>query len=111
MKVISRILTGIMTGLIRGYQLLVSPFLPVACRYHPCCSAYGLEALRRHGPLAGPWLILHRLVRCQPWGGSGLDPVPDVSPFARLERLLRGGAYAADAPGKPAVSLRGGRGA
>jgi hypothetical protein len=70
--------------LIRAYQLLLSPYLPGSCRYHPSCSAYGIEAIARHGPLAGLWLTFRRLLRCQPWGDSGLDPVPEVSPFARL---------------------------
>lgn len=71
-------------GLIRAYQLLLSPYLPLSCRYHPSCSAYGIEAFARHGLLAGLWLTARRLARCQPWGGAGLDPVPEVSPFARL---------------------------
>jgi putative membrane protein insertion efficiency factor len=62
--------------LIHGYRLLVSPILPRACRFEPTCSAYGLEAIRRFGLLAGGWLTLRRLIRCHPWGGSGFDPVP-----------------------------------
>lgn len=61
---------------IRLYQLCISPMLPQTCRFYPSCSAYALEALRRHGPLRGLWLALRRLARCHPWGGSGYDPVP-----------------------------------
>lgn len=75
--------------LIRAYQLLVSPYLPGSCRYHPTCSSYGLEAIRRHGALAGLWLTLRRLLRCHPWAGWGYDPVPDAPPGGALGRHLR----------------------
>lgn len=66
----------LLCGLIRGYQLLLSPVLPASCRFTPSCSAYGLEAIRRHGALRGSWLALRRILRCHPWGGLGYDPVP-----------------------------------
>ena len=59
------------------YRLLLSPYLGVSCRYQPSCSAYALEALDRHGIGRGSWLTLTRLCRCHPWGGHGVDPVPD----------------------------------
>jgi hypothetical protein len=62
--------------LVRLYQVLLSPVLPPSCRYLPTCSAYAVEALRRHGALAGSWLALRRILRCHPFGGHGLDPVP-----------------------------------
>lgn len=65
---------------VRVYQLAVSPWLPVSCRYQPTCSAYAIEAIQRHGPLKGLWLMLRRLARCHPWGGHGYDPVPDDKP-------------------------------
>ncbi|MFN2608309.1 MAG: membrane protein insertion efficiency factor YidD [Acidimicrobiales bacterium] len=49
---------------------------PSPCRYWPSCSTYALEALTTHGALRGGWLMTRRLARCQPWGGSGVDPVP-----------------------------------
>lgn len=58
------------------YRLCISPMLPPSCRFTPTCSAYCVEALRRHGLLRGSWLTLRRLARCHPWGGSGYDPVP-----------------------------------
>lgn len=74
-------------GAIRGYRLVVSPFLPMSCRFHPTCSAYGIEAIARHGAVAGLWLTLRRIARCHPWNGGGLDPVPQDSPLAGLARL------------------------
>lgn len=68
--------TIIIQALIRFYQLFISPVLPGACRHAPSCSEYALDAVRLHGPLAGSWLALRRLLRCHPWGSSGYDPVP-----------------------------------
>ena len=70
-------LTLLLRGLIRGYQLVISPVLGPSCRYLPSCSDYAAEAIERHGALAGTWLALRRLARCHPWGGSGYDPVPE----------------------------------
>jgi len=70
--------SAVLRGLIRGYQLLISPILPAnSCRFLPSCSAYGMDAIATHGALRGSWLTLRRLLRCHPWGGSGYDPVPE----------------------------------
>jgi putative membrane protein insertion efficiency factor len=61
-------------GVIRVYQLLLSPLLPPTCRYTPTCSAYALEAVRRYGAVRGALLATWRILRCNPWGGSGYDP-------------------------------------
>ena len=61
-------------GVIRAYQLLLSPLLPPTCRYSPTCSSYALEAVRRYGAARGGLLALWRILRCNPWGGSGYDP-------------------------------------
>jgi len=63
-------------GLIRLYQLTIGPALPPACRFAPTCSQYAYTAVERHGLLRGSWLAAKRIARCQPWGGSGYDPVP-----------------------------------
>ena len=67
-------------GLVKGYRLLLSPWLGSACRFTPTCSAYSLEALQRHGAGAGTYLTLARLARCHPWCEGGHDPVPDAKP-------------------------------
>lgn len=62
--------------LIKFYQGAVSPWLPRACRFEPTCSNYAIEALQKHGLLRGGALAIWRILRCNPWGGSGYDPVP-----------------------------------
>jgi len=66
----------LLIGLVRFYQVAVSPHLPSACRYTPTCSQYMIEAIREHGAIQGIWLGIKRLLRCHPWGGCGHDPVP-----------------------------------
>ena len=63
-------------ALVKGYRLLLSPWLGSSCRFTPSCSAYALQALERHGTAAGSYLTLARLVRCHPWCEGGPDPVP-----------------------------------
>jgi hypothetical protein len=69
----------ILKGLIRGYQLLISPHLGPRCRFHPSCSHYAHQAITTHGAARGSWLALRRLARCHPWHPGGIDPVPAVS--------------------------------
>ena len=66
----------VLAGAIRGYQLTLSRVLPPSCRFHPSCSQYALEAVRRHGALKGGWLAARRLTRCHPFHPGGYDPVP-----------------------------------
>ncbi len=66
----------ILIALLRGYKVLASPLFVGSCRFHPSCSDYASEAVRRHGALAGGWLALGRLARCQPLCHGGYDPVP-----------------------------------
>lgn len=61
---------------IRLYQRCLSPLLPATCRFHPTCSAYGVEALRVHGLGRGMLLLVWRILRCQPFSRGGYDPVP-----------------------------------
>ena len=65
----------LIVGGVRAYQLLLSPMLPSACRYHPTCSEYMAQAVERHGALRGVWLGLKRLGRCHPFHAGGVDPV------------------------------------
>ncbi len=61
------------------YRLFLAQLIPGQCRYLPSCSEYALEALERHGAVAGSWLTVKRFCRCHPWGGHGLDPVPPLA--------------------------------
>jgi putative membrane protein insertion efficiency factor len=78
------VIARILIGLVRFYQLAVSPWTPQACRFTPTCSAYALDALREHGSLRGTWLAVRRIARCHPWGGFGYDPVPSRDGPAEL---------------------------
>ena len=71
---------------VRGYQVALSPLLPAACRYHPTCSQYAIEALEKHGALRGGWLAVKRIARCHPFRPGGFDPVPEPSPPDKTSR-------------------------
>lgn len=62
--------------LVRFYQKAISPLTPATCRYTPTCSQYTLIALQKYGLFKGGWLGIKRIISCNPWGGSGHDPVP-----------------------------------
>jgi putative membrane protein insertion efficiency factor len=66
----------LLAGLIRGYQLAISPFFGASCRFHPSCSEYAREAIMKHGVAHGAWLSARRLGRCHPWHPGGIDEVP-----------------------------------
>jgi hypothetical protein len=76
MSALSKVLAWPLLGLVWIYRRAISPLLGANCRYEPTCSAYAEEALRTHGAFRGGWLVLKRIGRCHPWGGSGYDPVP-----------------------------------
>ncbi len=76
LKWISSFVGAIMIFLIKLYQWTLSPLIGRSCRYTPTCSNYGIEAIQKHGPLKGGWLTFKRILSCNPWGGSGFDPVP-----------------------------------
>jgi hypothetical protein len=82
----------LLMGLVKGYRLLLSPWLGTSCRFEPTCSAYALQALERHGALAGSYLTLKRLGRCHPWCDGGCDPVPEQvqRPFSSLTSATTG---------------------
>jgi uncharacterized protein len=93
-RYLGSVVSALMRGIIRGYQLLISPVLPPSCRYLPSCSDYAIEALARHGALHGGSLALRRLARCHPWGGSGYDPVPARLSAKAAKAAERGRAFA-----------------
>jgi uncharacterized protein len=70
------VVVRLLCALIRAYQVLRAG-RPSPCRYWPSCSSYALEALEAHGAARGTWLAVRRLLRCHPWAGSGVDPVPE----------------------------------
>ena len=67
---------NILIMLIKVYQWTLSPLIGRNCRYTPTCSNYGIEAIRKYGAIKGGWLTIKRVASCNPWGGSGYDPVP-----------------------------------
>jgi putative membrane protein insertion efficiency factor len=83
--------------LVKGYRLLLSPWLGSACRFEPTCSAYSLQALEHHGAVAGTYMTLHRLARCHPFCAGGHDPVPERPP-ALFRRLSTGALRPAGGP-------------
>jgi putative membrane protein insertion efficiency factor len=66
----------VLSLLLRGYQLAISPLLGPSCRFHPTCSEYAREAIMKHGVVRGVWLATRRLARCHPWHPGGIDQVP-----------------------------------
>ena len=69
-------LARVVVTVVRGYQLLLGPFMGGGCRFHPSCSTYALEAIETHGALAGLGLVIRRVARCHPLAAPGIDPVP-----------------------------------
>lgn len=70
-------LKKMMIGIIRFYQVVVSPLKPPTCRFYPTCSHYGLEAIQRFGPFKGGWLTVKRILKCHPLHPGGIDMVPE----------------------------------
>jgi uncharacterized protein len=71
------VLKKILMGIIRFYQVALSPLKPPTCRFYPTCSHYGLEAINRFGPIKGSWLSLIRILKCHPFYPGGIDLVPE----------------------------------
>lgn len=80
---VRRLLVWMLSTLVRGYQLVIRPWLPPLCRYQPTCSAFALEALQLHGPVKGSILAGARICRCHPLHAGGYDPVPLPGPKSR----------------------------
>jgi len=76
MNPLSRLIAKLLVLPIRFYQLCISPLLGPSCRFTPTCSEYARLAILKHGPIKGLYLAIWRILRCNPWGGSGYDPVP-----------------------------------
>jgi putative membrane protein insertion efficiency factor len=68
----------VVRGLIRGYQLVLSPHVGECCRFHPTCSQYAWDAVGTHGAVRGSLLAVRRLCRCHPFNAGGYDPVPPL---------------------------------
>ena len=85
-RVLADVPRRVLMALVRFYRYFLSPWLGSSCLYEPTCSAYALQALERHGALAGCYFTLARLARCSPWCEAGCDPVPEHPPrlFSRL---------------------------
>ncbi len=85
----SRFGSSLFVAVIKVYRYAISPLLPNACRYHPTCSRYAIEAVQKHGFLRGSRLSVGRLLRCTPFGGWGYDPVPAASSRNKATEKLR----------------------
>ena len=75
----------LLVGLVRGYRLVLSPWVGQSCRFTPTCSAYAIQALERHGAMVGTGLAGWRILRCNPWCHGGCDEVPDNMPWNRAQ--------------------------
>ncbi|MCQ2316694.1 MAG: membrane protein insertion efficiency factor YidD [Bacteroidales bacterium] len=76
LRFIANVPANVMIGLIYVYKYTLSPLIGRNCRYIPTCSTYGVQAIRKYGAIKGGWLTIKRIASCNPWGGSGYDPVP-----------------------------------
>ena len=95
LNVLARLPRVALIALVRGYRLLLSPWVGQGCRFTPTCSVYAIEALHRHGAIAGGGLAAWRILRCNPLCTGGCDPVPDNMPWQRAQAS----AAAPPAPG------------
>ncbi|MDO5097066.1 MAG: membrane protein insertion efficiency factor YidD [Peptostreptococcaceae bacterium] len=71
-----KILNKILIAIIRFYQVAISPIKGPSCRFHPTCSAYAIEAIKKYGAFKGGYLAIKRILRCHPFNKGGYDPVP-----------------------------------
>lgn len=77
LRLLRQLLQYLLIGLVRFYQMVISPLKPPSCRFYPTCSSYAIEALQKHGPLKGGWLALKRISKCHPLHEGGIDLVPE----------------------------------
>lgn len=66
----------VLIAIVQGYKKFISPLIPPSCRFTPTCSEYAMEALQKHGAWKGSLLAIWRILRCNPFGKGGYDPVP-----------------------------------
>ncbi|MDO9366042.1 MAG: membrane protein insertion efficiency factor YidD [Methylotenera sp.] len=66
----------LLVGIVKAYQLILSPMFGQQCRFYPTCSQYAIEAIHKHGAFLGSYLTVRRLLRCHPWHVGGHDPIP-----------------------------------
>ncbi|MFV0470888.1 MAG: membrane protein insertion efficiency factor YidD [Paludibacteraceae bacterium] len=83
MKVIKKAIEFIVLLPVYFYRYSISPLKPPSCRYTPTCSDYFIQAVKKHGVIKGVYLATKRILSCNPWGGSGHDPVPDKFSFKK----------------------------
>lgn len=76
LNLIKEIINYFLIGLVKFYRYVISPHTMRSCRHEPSCSVYTIEALKIHGPFYGLYLSIKRILKCNPWGTSGYDPVP-----------------------------------
>lgn len=67
-------ISRLLIALVLLYRVTLGRILGGQCRFHPTCSQYAIDAIKKHGPWTGGWLAVKRIFRCHPWGGSGHDP-------------------------------------
>jgi putative membrane protein insertion efficiency factor len=82
---LGRLFVAILVGIIRGYQILLSPRIGQVCRYYPTCSHYGLAAVRVHGAGKGSLLAAWRVLRCHPWATGGIEHIPAKGSWTNRE--------------------------
>jgi len=75
-QTVKRVMEYVILGLIRFYQVGISPYYQASCRHQPTCSQYTIEAIHSWGLMKGLIMGLRRILRCHPWGAHGYDPVP-----------------------------------
>jgi putative membrane protein insertion efficiency factor len=83
-----KLVSALLIGLVRLYQMVLRPIMPPACRFFPSCSDYALEAVRAHGPARGAVLAVRRLCKCHPFHEGGFDPVPPAVPRGAHDHVL-----------------------
>ena len=82
-----------LVGLVRFYQVAISPHFPASCRFSPTCSQYAVLALREYGAVRGSILAVWRILRCNPWGGHGYDPPRWFGESVRTRALTDAAAH------------------